>query len=292
MTGSWTDRRWLWALWLSAAITLSSIQFGRTADDDPVEDGAANQTPPQLIQDPVLLKIKKGLCFIPHRSHLEEVLAWKIEEIELVHPLNKDEKDKLRLAGMSDVKRLLDRVQDLETSLQSQNPKIDVVGEWDSIQRLMKTGIFEQGSLLCKTQRQLLTAEQIAKLETGPVDVSTPWIKDFSEAQHLASTLRRPILLRFTAAWCGPSQKLERVMDSPAVLRVLRRKFVMVSVDIDKNPDLAKEHKLRNIPTVVVVAGDGKTLGRSEGLMDELEFMHALHFIMTEGGQEAKSQPN
>lgn len=293
MPANWISRRWLRILLLTAALAFSSARDSRSSDDDaPVDADAADATAPPIINNPELLRIKKGFSFVPDRSRLDEVLSWKIVEIDLVCHLTNGEKEKLRLAGRGDVKRFLDRVHELEGTLQSVSgpPQIDiVVREWDSLKKLMTSGIFEDGSLFSKTRRQTLTAEQMAKLETAAVDTSSTWMKDFQEAHALASTLDRPVLIHFSAKWCGPSRKLERVMESPAVLRVLRRKFVLVSIDIEQNPALVNKYKIDSIPCQLVVNTAGEVLCRSVGLKEELEFLHAVHFVKNEPGQKPEA---
>ena len=286
VTPNWISRRSLWTFLLTAALACSSARFGRSSDDDdPVDAGAADGPAPLTINNPALLRIKKGISFVPQRSHLNEVLAWKIEEIDLVCHLTNGEKEKLRLAGKGDVTRFLDRAHELKAALPSVNgpPQVDdAVHEWDSLKELMTSGIFEEGSLFSKTRRRILTTEQMAKLETETADTSAGWMKDFQEAQALALTLDRPVLMHFHAKWCGPSRKLERVMESPVVLRVLRRKFVLVSIDVDQNPALVRKYNVDRIPCELAVTTAGDMLCRSEGLKGELEFLHALHFVTNE----------
>src|SRR6266436_2647425 len=153
MTANWISRLLLWILLLIAALDCSSARFGRSSDDDRVDADPADGTAPLIINNPALLRIKKGISFVPQRSHLDEVLSWKIEEIDLVCHLTNGEKEKLRLAGQGDVKRFLDRAHELETTLQSVHGPLQIdnaVREWDSLKRLMTSGIFEEGSLFSK----------------------------------------------------------------------------------------------------------------------------------------------
>jgi len=169
MTAYQISRRWLWILLLIAMLPCWA-RIGRSSDDDaPVDADAANGIEPPLINNAALLRIKKGISSVPRRSQLAELLSWKIDEIDLVSDTTDGEKEKLRLSGQGDIKRFLDRVHELQTSLQSATdpPDIDSVArEWDSLKRLAKSGIFEEGSLFSKARRRILTSEQLAKLKT------------------------------------------------------------------------------------------------------------------------------
>lgn len=74
-----------------------------------------------------------------------------------------------------------------------------------------------------------------------------------------------PVLVDFTAAWCGPC-KLQG-----AILEELADKDVKVpirSVDVDECPELAARYGIRGMPTLVLFEG-GREKGRRLGLTKE-----------------------
>jgi len=297
MTANWISRRWLQILLLSAGLAFTSARFSQSSEDDVPVDADEAESPLIINNNNAdLLRIKKAIALglDPDRGRHEEILSWKIEDIDLVCRLTAGQKEKLRLAGQGDIQRFLDRAHQLRDTLQTVNepPQIEnVIREWDSLNKLMKSGIFEEGSLFFRTWRQILTAEQIVRLEASRVETSPAWMKDFDEAHALALTLDRPVLIHFGAKWCAPSKKIERVMMSPAVLRVLRRKFVLVSIDVDQHAALAQKYKINSLPCELVVTTAGDILCRSEGLKDEREFLHALHFVKNEPGKKPEAAP-
>ena len=69
-------------------------------------------------------------------------------------------------------------------------------------------------------------------------------------------------LIDFTARWCGPCKALA------PILAQLETEYAgrveVVAVDVDDHPDLAQEHGVRAMPTVVVVRS-GREVGRVVG---------------------------
>lgn len=59
-----------------------------------------------------------------------------------------------------------------------------------------------------------------------------------------------PVLLEFTAVWCGPCKMLEPVLKEIAAEYTGRLK--VVKVDADQNPDLVTRFGVMGIPTVML----------------------------------------
>jgi thiol-disulfide isomerase/thioredoxin len=71
-----------------------------------------------------------------------------------------------------------------------------------------------------------------------------------------------PIVLDFTAGWCGPCRQMR-----PAVEQLVRQGYPIKPVDIDRSPELAERYKVEGVPTFVVVdPADGRELARTSGL--------------------------
>ena len=47
-------------------------------------------------------------------------------------------------------------------------------------------------------------------------------------------------------------------------------------VDIDQNADLAKQYGVRGVPTMVIVDGEGREVGRKVGLLREADILTFL----------------
>ena len=73
-----------------------------------------------------------------------------------------------------------------------------------------------------------------------------------------------PVLVDFSADWCGPCQMLEPVVESVAA----DTDAAVATVDVDANQQLAADYGVRSVPTLVLFAG-GQPAERLVGMQDE-----------------------
>jgi thioredoxin len=62
----------------------------------------------------------------------------------------------------------------------------------------------------------------------------------------------QPVLVDFSAEWCGPCRAIEPLMEALAAEYAGRVTFA--KVDIDASPKLAARYGVRAVPTVMIVA--------------------------------------
>jgi len=73
----------------------------------------------------------------------------------------------------------------------------------------------------------------------------------------------RPVLVDFTASWCGPCQALAPVLEQLATETVGRYK--VAKIDVDEGPKTAEAYGVRSVPTLLVVKG-GQVVSRRVGV--------------------------
>ncbi|MGA5422495.1 thioredoxin [Streptomyces lavendulocolor] len=84
----------------------------------------------------------------------------------------------------------------------------------------------------------------------------------------------RPVLVEFTADWCGPCRQLAPVLSAVAGEEADRLK--VVRLDVDRNPEVTARYAVLSMPTLLVFRG-GEPVAQMVGarpkrrLLQELE---------------------
>lgn len=72
-----------------------------------------------------------------------------------------------------------------------------------------------------------------------------------------------PVLVDFTATWCGPCKALAPIIDK--IADEYAGKVKVGKLDIDDSPEIAAKYQVRSVPTVLVFKG-GQKVGQNVGL--------------------------
>lgn len=99
------------------------------------------------------------------------------------------------------------------------------------------------------------------------VEVSS---QTFDEAV-LERSLDAPVILDFFAQWCGPCQMLKPLLAQLSD----EYDFVLATVDIDQNPELARIYRVEGVPDVKVVA-QGQVYNGFVGMLPEPQLRELL----------------
>lgn len=92
------------------------------------------------------------------------------------------------------------------------------------------------------------------------------WNTDFAAAQKRAETEHLPMMLHFSARWCGPCQQMVRnVLHAEAVTEELRSGIIPVLVDASRPGELTRRFGVRGYPTNLIISADGTVLSRQSG---------------------------
>jgi len=100
------------------------------------------------------------------------------------------------------------------------------------------------------------------------------WFTDLNTAAKAAKKSGKPILLDFTAKWCGPCKKMDREFWVREDVIELSKKVIFVKIDSDNNIELKKKYGVRGIPNVTITDSWGLKLtyhaGYSTARADEI----------------------
>lgn len=134
---------------------------------------------------------------------------------------------------------------------------------------LRAAGLIMAAALLAAT----VGAEDSADPAGAPV-----W-RDNPEPQHLLPSRNdRPLLLYFTAPWCGPCKLLEReVFAHPDGLAELDH-YDLVRLDLETGAGraLADSQHVKSVPTFVLLTADGREIERITGYRSRRLLLHDL----------------
>jgi hypothetical protein len=156
----------LFAAWGSVASP------ARAQDDVPVEENPQAHAEEQQQQFMVADETFDQWVFgargnaLAGKTRLESALLVQIENIDRLCSLTEEQRQKLRLAGRGDIKRLLDRIEQLRKKFQlvktDQNKINEFFQEVQPFQAELNRGPFGPGSIFSKTVKSTLTSEQAA----------------------------------------------------------------------------------------------------------------------------------
>jgi thiol:disulfide interchange protein DsbD len=105
-----------------------------------------------------------------------------------------------------------------------------------------------------------------------------------ASAKQKAAAEKRPLLVDFTAAWCGACKELDRHTFSEPDVAAEAGRFVAVKVDAtnDEDPDVTaamQEHKVVGLPTVLVYDSQGKEAVRCTDFVAAQPFLEAIKTV-------------
>jgi thioredoxin 1 len=83
----------------------------------------------------------------------------------------------------------------------------------------------------------------------------------------------RPVLVEFTAAWCGPCRQLAPVLK--AVAEEERERLDVVAIDVDANPETAARYGVLSMPTQLVFRG-GEPVWSRDGARPKRKLLEEL----------------
>ena len=120
----------------------------------------------------------------------------------------------------------------------------------------------------------IVSAAAIVLLGVAPASAKPGWLTNFKQAQEEAKANNKLMLLDFTGSdWCGWCIKLDKeIFSKPEFKEYAVKNLVLVEVDFPRkkaqssaekiqNEELAVKHGIEGFPTIIVLDGDGKTVG-------------------------------
>ena len=82
----------------------------------------------------------------------------------------------------------------------------------------------------------------------------------------------KPVVLDFWADWCGPCNQLTPIIEE---LAAAHPELKVAKVHVDQQRELAKQHKVFSIPTLVIYK-DGQITARASGVRPASEILNLI----------------
>ena len=93
------------------------------------------------------------------------------------------------------------------------------------------------------------------------------WLTDLDRARQEAAETHKLVFVEFGAVWCPSCRMMKReVFPDPRVREALED-YVSVHIDVDGQPDTARQHAVYAVPTLIVMDPKGAVLAKWDGGM-------------------------
>lgn len=123
----------------------------------------------------------------------------------------------------------------------------------------MKDRLFKRAS--ARLSVALCLALGLCVAAASHAEAGIPWHENLVAAKSASVTSQRPLLVIFTAAWSGDSDRfLQSTLASPEAVGVVCACFEAVRLDVDMNPEIARRLRVTHLPTACVIDANEQLL--------------------------------
>jgi thioredoxin 1 len=84
----------------------------------------------------------------------------------------------------------------------------------------------------------------------------------------------KPVLVDFTATWCGPCKMMSPILHE--VKAAVGDRVTIIKVDVDKNREVAGQFQVQSVPTLIIFK-QGKVKWRQSGVIPARELQQVLN---------------
>jgi thioredoxin-related protein len=115
---------------------------------------------------------------------------------------------------------------------------------------------------------------------------SIEWLS-YREAVNKGRDEDRPVLLHFTADWCGWCKKMKReTYRDMRVIRFMHEKMSAGMIDTEVHQSLARKYSVSSLPTLWFLDADGRPLTAVPGYVGADKLLRIMEYIATKAYEE------
>ncbi len=104
----------------------------------------------------------------------------------------------------------------------------------------------------------------------------------FTKALARARQEGKPLVLDFQAEWCVPCKRMEQETFADARVADLLEQCILLKIDTDEHPDLAKHFGVVGLPDLRLLASDGKQQRQLQGFQDVASMLPELKKLLAD----------
>ena len=102
------------------------------------------------------------------------------------------------------------------------------------------------------------------------------WNFDWATAQDSAKSQEKPLLIDFHADWCSWCYRMDEDTYSDPEVAELAKQFICVKIDTDNQPEVAKQYRIRGLPTTMFLSSEAKEIDIIPGYLPPEELLKKM----------------
>ena len=103
-------------------------------------------------------------------------------------------------------------------------------------------------------------------------EIPAGWSTNYAATLAAAESNQKPVLVYFTASWCGPCKLMSRLTLTDLAVAQALAGIEHAAIDIDEHPDLAAKHHVNAVPAFLLLSPAGEEAERSTGFQTAADF--------------------
>ena len=122
-------------------------------------------------------------------------------------------------------------------------------------------------------------------VQLSPAAADTAGIKwhTYDKGMALGKSLEKKVFINFYATWCSFCRMMDtKTFKDASVIAFLNENFIPITVDVDKQRDVAALYNVSPLPDMWFISENGEPIGNKPGYTPPEDMLPVLKFIHTD----------